>query len=767
MKKIVKRNEYKSNIVLHESKFMNALLQSYGFVNKEEVHEFLYPDINKLNDPFLFRDMKTAVELIKNAIKNQQKIVVFHDYDCDGVCASFVLSSTISYMGGYVDCMCPTREEGYGLNIDRINLLSKNYNLIITVDLGISNYDEVRYAKNLGMNVIISDHHQIPNILPEADAIIHPQIDPYPFKYLCGTGVAYKIAKALIGQDADQLLDIVAIATIGDIVTLTDENRTLVKFGLEKLSNTKNLGLKALIDVSGLNNKKDIKSLDVAFKIVPRLNVAGRMETADIALKLLQSRTVEEAEHYADILNELNKSRRESEQSIIKAAFEILSNYDFNKNKFIVVSGNDWNSGIVGLAAGKICEKFHLPVAVFSIIDDKATASIRSIKGLNIYEVLKHCSELFIKWGGHEQAAGVTLYAKDIEKFSAMANDYISKNIDPKIFIPCLEYDHKIDLNDVTLQNCDFIEQCEPFGEGNPKPKFLISDVQVLYAKKVGLDGKHLKLSLGDKTNDVSAIAFGMGNKLNDLQSSVEIIANMEKNTFNGKTTSQLAVEYIGFNKENELLRFDKIDDDTLLTYKISWLCEALKENRSNYYKIKKYNNELTNYYGTLVVSYDKKKIYDYYTKNQQYIDIATNFPNSETTLNSLIVMPDWERIKNYKYNNIILLDSNVRQAQIDFLHYIYPTANIINEYNVEPNKNIYLGIEKFRQIYINLLKNCYNSLEEFSQSIGEDKEKLLFALFVFESLGLIFFDKDIFKITVNKNPKKCDLEDSPLIKAL
>ena len=767
MKKIVKRNEYKLNIVLHESKFMNALLQSYGFVNKEEVHEFLYPDINKLNDPFLFRDMKTAVELIKNAIKNQQKIVVFHDYDCDGVCASFVLSSTISYMGGYVDCMCPTREEGYGLNIDRINLLSKNYNLIITVDLGISNYDEVRYAKNLGMNVIISDHHQIPNILPEADAIIHPQIDPYPFKYLCGTGVAYKIAKALIGEDADQLLDIVATATIGDIVTLTDENRTLVKFGLEKLSNTKNLGLKALIDVSGLNNKKDIKSLDVAFKIVPRLNVAGRMETADIALKLLQSKTVKEAEHYADILNELNKSRRESEQSIIKAAFELLSNYDFNKNKFIVVSGNDWNSGIVGLAAGKICEKFHLPVAVFSIIDDKATASIRSIKGLNIYEVLKHCSDLFIKWGGHEQAAGVTINAKDIEKFSAMANDYISKNIDPKIFIPCLEYDHKIDLNDVTLQNCDFIEQCEPFGEGNPKPKFLISDVRVLYAKKVGLDGKHLKLSLGDKTNDVNAIAFGMGDKLNDLQSSVEIIANMEKNTFNGKTTSQLAVEYIGFNKENELLRFDKIDDDTLLTYKISWLCEALKENRSNYFEIKNCDNELTDYYGTLVVSYDKKKIYDYYTKNYQHIDIATNFPNSETTLNSLIVMPDWERIKNYKYNNIILLDSNVRQAQIDFLHYIYPTANIINEYNVEPNKNIYLGIEKFRQIYINLLKNCYNSLEEFSQSIGEDKEKLLFALFVFESLGLIFFDKDIFKITVNKNPKKCDLEDSPLIKAL
>ena len=767
MKKIVKRNEYKSNIVLHESKFMNALLQSYGFVNKEEVHEFLYPDINKLNDPFLFRDMKKAVDLINNAIKNQQKIVVFHDYDCDGVCASFVLSSTISYMGGYVDCMCPTREEGYGLNIDRINLLSKNYNLIITVDLGISNYDEVRYAKDLGMNVIISDHHQIPNILPEADAIIHPQIDPYPFKYLCGTGVAYKIAKALIGEDADQLLDIVAIATIGDIVTLTDENRTLVKFGLDKLSNTKNLGLKALIDVSGFNNKKYIKSLDVAFKIVPRLNVAGRMETADIALKLLQSKTVKEAEHYADILNELNKSRRESEQSIIKAAFELLSNYDFNKNKFIVVSGNDWNSGIVGLAAGKICEKYHLPVAVFSITDDKATASIRSIKGLNIYEVLKHCSELFIKWGGHEQAAGVTLYAKDIEKFSAMANEYISKIIDPKIFIPCLEYDHKIDLNDVTLQNCDFIEQCEPFGEGNPKPKFLISDVQVLYAKKVGLDGKHLKLSLGDKTNDVNAIAFGMGDKLNDLQSSVEIIANMEKNTFNGKTTSQLAVEYIGFNKENELLRFDKIDDDTLLTYKISWLCEALKENRSNYFEIKNCDNELTDYYGTLVVSYDKKKIYDYYTKNQQYIDIATNFPNSETTLNSLIVMPDWERIKNYKYNNIILLDSNVRQAQIDFLHYIYPTANIINEYNVEPNKNIYLGIEKFRQIYINLLKNCYNSLEEFSQSIGEDKEKLLFALFVFESLGLIFFDKDIFKITVNKNPKKCDLEDSPLIKAL
>ena len=767
MKKIIKRNEYKSNIVLHESKFMNALLQSYGFLNKEEVHEFLYPDIKKLNDPFLFKDMKIAVELINNAIKNQQKIVVFHDYDCDGVCASFVLSSTISHLGGNVDCMCPTREEGYGLNLDRINLLSKKYNLIITVDLGISNYDEVSYAKNLGMNVIISDHHQLPNILPEADAIIHPQIDPYPFKYLCGTGVAYKIAKALIGEDADQLLDIVAIATIGDIVTLTDENRILVKFGLEKLSNTNNLGLRALIDVSGLNNKKDIKSLDVAFKIVPRLNVAGRMQTADIALKLLQSGTVEEAEQYADLLNELNKSRKESEQSIIKAAFELLSTYDFNKNKFIVISGTDWNSGIVGLAAGKICKKYHLPVAVFSITDDKATASIRSIKGLNIYEVLKHCSELFIKWGGHEQAAGVTLYANDIEKFSAMANDYISKNIDPKIFIPCLEYDYKIELNDITLQNCDFVEQCEPFGEGNPKPKFLINDVQVLYAKKVGIDGKHLKLSIGNKDNDVNAIAFGMGDKLNDLQNSVEIIANMEKNTFNGNTTPQLIIEHIGFNKENELLRLDKINDDTLLTYKISWLCEALKENRSNYTEIKKCQNKLTDYYGTLVVSYDKKKIYDYYTKNYQYIDIATNFPNSQTTLNSLIVMPDWDKIKNYKYNNIILLDSNVRQAQLDFLHFLYPTSNIIIDCKVEPDKNIYLGIEKFRQIYIKLLKNCYNSLEDLSQSIGENKEKLLFALFVFESLDLIIFDKDNFKITVNKNPKKCDLEDSPLIKAL
>lgn len=258
-----------------------------------------------------------------------------------------------------------------------------------------------------------------------------------------------------------------------------------------------------------------------------------------------------------------------------------------------------------------------------------------------------------------------------------------------------------------------------------------------------------------------------MGNKLNDMQNSIEIIANMEKNTFNGKTTPQLIIEHIGFNTENELLRFDKVNEDTLLTYKISWLCDALKENRNNYTEIKKYQNKLTDYYGTLVVSYDKKKLNDFYTKNYHYIDIATNLPNSETTLNSLIVMPDWGKIKNYKYKNIIILDSNVRQAQIDFLHYHFPTSDIINEYKVEPNKNIYLGIEKFRQIYIKLLKNCYNSLEELSQSIGEDKESLLFALFVFESLGLIIFDKDNFKITVNKNYKKCDLEDSPLIKAL
>lgn len=767
MIKEINRNNYKSKIILHKNKIINAILHSQGIQSQEDVQKFLYPNLNMLHSPFLMKDMNVAVDLISNTIASNQRIVIYHDYDCDGVCASTILYQALKSINANVDCVCPEREEGYGLNIDRVNYLSKTYKLIITVDLGISNYDEVLLAKSLGMSVIISDHHQLPDVLPPADAIIHTILDPYPFKYLCGAGVAYKIAYALIGESANDYIDIVAIATVGDIVSLTGENRILVKYGIEKIKQTTNFGIKALLETSGIKNVGTLNSRDIAFKLVPRINVAGRIETANIARELLNSDSYDKAIRLAKRLDELNCTRKEIEKEILDYADLCIKKYDFNKNKFIVISGENWNAGVIGLIAGKLTEKLNLPSAVFSINGDKATASIRSIKGLNIYRVLKYCSNLFIKWGGHEQAAGLTLYTKNLAAFEAMANKYIKDNVDSDVFVPTIEYDQELTIDDVNISNCDAVEICEPFGQGNLEPVFLLKNINTNYAKKVGTDFSHLKLSFSGQNGNVDAIAFGLAYKINLLSSNVDIIAKLQKNIFNGNIKAQLTVQNIELDDEHILNYIELINDYSLLAYDVKWLCDSLTVGKYSNYLVYTKELEFDDIYSTLVLSNNKTNIIKFYKKWNCSFDIAINTPKSKTTLNTILLMPDFEQIMDRKYKKIILLDNNINPYQLGFLHHLWSEAEIVSTNNIDLTQQIYIGIEKYRTIYVNLLKNCYNNIYDLAAQINEKPYNVLFALFVLKDMKLIDFDYQNYNINVCDNPKKCSIEDSKLIQTL
>ncbi len=527
-----------------------SLLHARGINDREEARSFLNPDASDFNDPFLLNDMDKAVQIIENAAKKHKRAVIYGDYDVDGICASVILSETFNSLGLRHIIYIPDRhEEGYGINSDAVLKLSKQADLLISVDCGITSVEEVKLAKELGMQVIITDHHTLPANIPDSDALVSSLINKNPNKNLCGAGIAWKLSCALKGLPyAMKLLDLCAIATVADLVPLLNENRAIVSLGLKQLDTTSRSGLIALKEVSNITGP--VSSADVGFRIGPRLNASGRLASAKTAVELLKSKNMREAKSLAEELNRLNTERKQEEQAVIVQAEEKLKDLDCVSKKSIVVAGENWNSGVVGLAAGKIAEHYSFPTVVLSCGEDNTcTGSARSAGDVNLYEALLSCKDLFIKFGGHEKAAGLTIKKENLEKFEMRFDEAVKKQLLSGDIIPSLYYDAKVKLEDINLDNIRLINSIAPFGIGNPEPKLLAENVQGISPKAVGNNGKHLKYVLKQSDCMVDAIAFNKGKLLKHIGVNADILFTASINNYFGER-AQCNIERILFSDE-------------------------------------------------------------------------------------------------------------------------------------------------------------------------------------------------------------------------
>ena len=537
------------------SKLLAKIMLARGIDTPEKINNFLNPEISSLYDPFLFNDMDLAVDAVINSINNNEKITIYGDYDVDGITSVAVLKSYLIERGANVAHYLPNRlEEGYGLNNEAIDKIAEDgTNLLITVDCGISAYEEIEYAKSKGMKVIVTDHHECPKVMPEAIAVIDAKRSDsnYPFPSLAGVGVTFKFIQAISKKlDLDRksylkYIDIVALGTIADIVPLVDENRIIVKYGLILMEQTRNIGLKALIDVSGYAKGEPINSTVISFGLAPRMNAAGRMGKADLALDLLLEKEPQKAINMAMELSETNKTRQNVEKEIIDEIINMVESQKLYEKDVIVVHNEGWHHGVIGIVASKITEMYYKPTILISVEDGVGKGSGRSIEGFDLHEAVSECSDMLLKFGGHEMAIGLSISEELIEKFTDKLNEIAeSKNI--KELQPTLPVEAEITSKEISMDTIKELEALKPYGEGNPMPLFVYRNAKVDGVRLLSNE-KHLKLTLKEDSNIFDAIAFNMDNKKYSIKQGdkVDVLHSLEINTFNGIQKVQLNVKDI------------------------------------------------------------------------------------------------------------------------------------------------------------------------------------------------------------------------------
>lgn len=532
------------------SEIIARVLLNRGICETEEIDKFLHPKLENLHDPFLLNDMEIAVHRIIECMNKKEKITIYGDYDVDGITSIATLSKFLTELGIENDYYLPNRlDEGYGLNNNALDKIAKSgTKLLITVDCGISAYDEIEYAKKLGLEVIVTDHHECPEKIPEALAVIDPKREDstYPFSSLAGVGVTFKLIHAIsIKLSLDRkrylkYLDIVCLGTVADIVPLVDENRIIVSFGLMLVRETRNIGLKALIEITGYST---IDSTAISFGIAPRINACGRMGEAEIALKLLLTASHDEAKEIANKLNLLNKERQEVEKSIINEAIEIIEKDKLYNKDIIIVGNKNWHHGVIGIVASKITELYYKPSVLISFEDGVGKGSGRSIEGFDLHEALTKCGEYLDKFGGHEMAIGLTLKEENYNLFKEKLEKITSETID-KEAVPSIKVDAIIEPKSINMDIFASMKLLEPYGESNSSPLFVSKNLKVESVRLLSND-KHIKLTLKDGNVLLSAIGFNLGDKAVRLGDKIDLVYALEINKYNNIESIQLNVKDI------------------------------------------------------------------------------------------------------------------------------------------------------------------------------------------------------------------------------
>ncbi len=514
-----------------------SVLLSRGIGKKSEAEKTINsPEI--WHDPLLLPDMDKAKKRIELALENNEKAAVFGDYDADGITASVILKGCFERLGLESVVYLPDRiKEGYGINKQAVDYLkNEGVTLIVTVDCGVSCIEEIDYAKDLGIDTVVTDHHTCPSVLPSCIAVVNPKREDsiYPFKELSGAGVAYKLASLLLGDNAAELLEFAAIGTVADIMELKDENRKIVKEGIKIMNESPSLGVKALLEAS---SKSDIDSIGVAFTLAPRINSAGRMESPYIAFDLLTEKDSEKAADKAKKLNSLNSGRQKTEQEIYLEAVNKIKENNLSENKVIVVGGESWSTGVIGIVASKITEKVHKPCILIGYDKEgKGHASGRSIEGFNLYEALKNSEDLLIKFGGHYMAAGLSIKKDNEEELRKRINLYADEVLSDESFVKKVYVDVSLPNYAITNKNINELSLLEPFGAGNEKPTFAYINANVKSLRALS-EGKHLKITLEKEGFTLDTIAFGYGFAIDKIKEgmTVHVAGNLEVNDYTGR----------------------------------------------------------------------------------------------------------------------------------------------------------------------------------------------------------------------------------------
>lgn len=727
-----------------------SILFSRGYTDKVKIQNFLNPGKQNFHSPFLLSGMSDAVERLEIARDNGEIVVVYGDYDVDGICSTTILFNALKDFGLDVKVVIPERVNGYGLTEGVIDQVVETYcpDLLVTVDCGIGGYKEVEYLKDLGVDVIVTDHHEIPEILPDCITVnCKLKNQDYPFDSLCGAGVAYKLASALLGEKADKYLDLVALATVADSMPLVDENRDLVVEGLNVIKNGKAcLPLKTLVTVSGM---KDITSNALAYSIAPRINAAGRMGDAYSALKLFTSTSFKEIEDLSIKLNAYNVQRQAECEFLYSQAKEKLL-LGGNYGNVIVLYGENWNNGLLGITTAKLTEEYYLPTVMISKSGELCHGSARSIDGINIYEAIDACKEYLIDFGGHSQAAGITIDSENIIPFATKLNEYISNNYTQEVFERKYDIDGFI-TEKFTMRLCREIDLLEPFGVGNKKPIFA-TEIKNANASAIKPTSPHVTFN-----NEV--LEFMWFNGVNDLtllntDLSKILIFEPAINTFNGRQYLKGYVKTCLLNGE--------IDAD-LSVQSLSLYYKNLK----NYKEQKRLSKEEIqalidgfnpNGFGTLITVNNPINCRLY--KGLERFEKSLFRLSVKGGKNALLIAGDSDLYTSKEYHTVISLDGEFLLSN-DIKNITASSVNAFDFAKVKVERDVFVLVYKQIIKWINSGERNYdfilnNLANEYS------KEQAVLCLEVFNELGFITLGD---KIQLNTQEKK-DLENSVIFRA-
>jgi single-stranded-DNA-specific exonuclease len=537
--------------------FIAAVLVQRGLNDSETAREFLNPHLDNLHDPFLLDDMDHAVERIRQALLTQEKVLICGDYDVDGITSVALLKRALPNSGIDVFTYLPNRlSEGYGFHEHSVAYAREiGATLMITVDCGITSRETVLYAKRYGIDTIITDHHEQNGPLPEAVAVINPKRENsgYPDENLAGIGVAFKLVSALMQKGMlrfpmPSILELVALGTVADVAKLIGENRILVYHGLQALTHTSHSGLKALKKVCHIVHGRNMDPYMIGYQLGPRINAVGRLGTPECALDLLLVHSAREADVIARNMDHVNHQRQGIEEKILENIRNKVEQMDLDAEPFIVLDGEDWHEGVIGIVASKITDRYFRPTCIISINNGVGKGSGRSIPSFNLFDCLSRVSEHLIEFGGHKIAAGFRIKPEKISDFRAACIHIAKDMIRPADLIPSITIDSLIDLDDINFSSIRALNRIAPFGLGNPKPKFLLRGLHNHYSPRVvGADGNHLKLTVAQGNRTISAIAFGFGRFAGDIESaeSMDIVATPEINRWNQREILQLHIHDI------------------------------------------------------------------------------------------------------------------------------------------------------------------------------------------------------------------------------
>ncbi|MGB4337011.1 MAG: single-stranded-DNA-specific exonuclease RecJ [Bacillota bacterium] len=545
------------------SKALAKVLCARGLTDPQSVQDFLYPDLHKLHDAFLLPDMDAAASRLARAIADGEHIRIYGDYDVDGITAVSLLVSVLRACGANVDYYIPNRlVEGYGLNADAVTRSAEDgVGLLVTVDCGIGAFDEVELASSLGLDVIITDHHEPGKSLPTCVAVVDPKRRDcaYPFEGLAGVGVAFKLASAVWDRyfrqvaEAEPLryLDLVTLGTVADVVPLVDENRTIVSHGLSMMERTSNLGIRSLMAVSDLEGRA-LKAGHISFGLGPRINAAGRLGDPSLGARLFLTDSEEEANSLAAMLDEENRRRQEIEMDILRQVWEPVSKMNVRSTGAIVMGSPQWHSGVIGIVASKIAEMTFRPTVLVAFEGDVGRGSCRSVPGFNLYEALGECSDLLLKYGGHAQAAGISISADQLDAFRERLNEIGLECLRRGELVPTMRVDGELAEDEIDLELALELSRLEPFGLGNPSPVFVSRNMMVLECRQVGPEGRHLKVKLGRGRRVLDAIGFRLSKKLARVAMAaeeVDVAYSLEVNEWNGRTSVELLLKDLAESK--------------------------------------------------------------------------------------------------------------------------------------------------------------------------------------------------------------------------